>query len=39
MITKLINAGARSVDLDIVFDQPSIYSEADDRQLQAVLRK
>ncbi|MFM2064332.1 MAG: hypothetical protein RLZZ507_4003 [Cyanobacteriota bacterium] len=39
LITKLVEAGARSVALDVVFDQPSTYSEADDRQLQEVLQK
>ncbi|MBK1989284.1 CHASE2 domain-containing protein [Sphaerospermopsis aphanizomenoides BCCUSP55] len=39
VITKLINAGARVVALDIVFDTSSSYGEADDRQLQAVLQK
>ncbi|TAF12193.1 MAG: CHASE2 domain-containing protein [Nostocales cyanobacterium] len=39
VITKLIDAGARVVALDVVFDQPSSYGEADDRQFQEVLQK
>jgi CHASE2 domain-containing sensor protein/tRNA A-37 threonylcarbamoyl transferase component Bud32 len=39
IITKLMNAGARSVALDLVFDAPSIYGEADDLQFQKVLQK
>ncbi|AFY33160.1 CHASE2 domain-containing serine/threonine-protein kinase [Calothrix sp. PCC 7507] len=39
IIEKLIQAGARSVALDVVFDTPSSYGPADDRQLQAVLQK
>lgn len=39
VIEKLMQAGARSVALDIVFDTPSSYGQADDRQLQAVLQK
>ncbi|MBD2293961.1 CHASE2 domain-containing protein [Anabaena sphaerica FACHB-251] len=39
VITKLMDAGARSVALDIVFDTPSSYGEADDRRLQEVLQK
>ncbi|HLP90536.1 MAG TPA: CHASE2 domain-containing protein [Nostocaceae cyanobacterium] len=38
IITKLMAAGARTVALDLVFDQPS-SSEESDRQLQAVLAK
>ncbi|MBE9004902.1 CHASE2 domain-containing protein [Fortiea sp. LEGE XX443] len=39
IIKKLIKAGARSVAVDVVFDRPSSYGNADDRQLQAVLKK
>ncbi|MEH1778369.1 MAG: CHASE2 domain-containing serine/threonine-protein kinase [Nostoc sp.] len=39
VITKLIQAGARSVALDIVFDTTSSYGATDDRQFQAVLQK
>jgi CHASE2 domain-containing sensor protein len=39
VITKLINASARSVNLNIVLDQSSVYCEADEHQLQAVLRR
>lgn len=39
IITNLIKAGARSVALDVVFDTPSSYGVADDRQLQAALQK
>ena len=39
LMTKLIKVGAKSVALDIVFGKPSSYSQADDRQLQAVLQK
>lgn len=39
LITKLVEAGARSVALDVVFDQSSTYSEADDQQFQEVLQK
>ncbi|WP_375491460.1 CHASE2 domain-containing protein [uncultured Nostoc sp.] len=39
VITKLIQAGARSVALDIVFDTTSSYGATDDRRFQAVLQK
>lgn len=39
VISKLMDAGARTVALDIVFDTPSSYGEADDRQLEQVLQK
>ncbi len=39
IITKLMKAGVRSVGVDVVFDTPSSYGVADDRQLQAVLQK
>ncbi|AFZ22547.1 putative transmembrane sensor domain protein [Cylindrospermum stagnale PCC 7417] len=39
IITNLIKAGARSVALDVVFDTPSSYGVADDRQFQAALQK
>ncbi len=39
IIEKLLQAGARSVALDVVFDTQSNYGPADDRQLLAVLKK
>ncbi|MCF4968605.1 serine/threonine-protein kinase [Nostoc sp. CMAA1605] len=39
VVTKLIEAGARTVALDIVFDTPGSYGAADDRQLQTALQK
>ncbi|MBW4641595.1 MAG: CHASE2 domain-containing protein [Goleter apudmare HA4340-LM2] len=39
VVEKLLKAGARSVGVDVVFDTPSSYGPADDRQLQAVLQK
>ncbi|BAY16480.1 serine/threonine protein kinase with Chase2 sensor [Anabaenopsis circularis NIES-21] len=39
IIEKLMQAGAKSVALDVVFDTPSSYGSEDDRQLQAVLKK
>ncbi|MEH1925047.1 CHASE2 domain-containing serine/threonine-protein kinase [Nostoc sp.] len=39
VITKLIQAGASSVALDIVFDTTSSYGVTDDRQFQGVLQK
>jgi CHASE2 domain-containing sensor protein/tRNA A-37 threonylcarbamoyl transferase component Bud32 len=38
-IEKLVQAGARHVAVDLVFDQPSSYGEQDDRNLQAVLQR
>ncbi len=38
-IERLMGAGARVVALDILFANPSIYGEADDRKLAHVLRK
>jgi CHASE2 domain-containing sensor protein/tRNA A-37 threonylcarbamoyl transferase component Bud32 len=38
-IDKLMQAGARSVALDLVFDKPSSYGQADDQQFQAILEK
>ncbi|MDZ7960196.1 MAG: CHASE2 domain-containing protein [Aulosira sp. DedQUE10] len=39
VIRKLMQAGAKSVAVDVIFDTPSSYGAADDRQLQAVLQK
>ncbi|WP_414576256.1 CHASE2 domain-containing protein [Anabaena sp. CCY 9402-a] len=39
VIEKLMQAGARSVALDVVFDTPGSYGADDDRQLQAALKK
>ncbi len=39
VIEKLIQAGAKAVAVDVVFDTPSSYGAEDDRQLQAVLQK
>jgi CHASE2 domain-containing sensor protein/tRNA A-37 threonylcarbamoyl transferase component Bud32 len=39
VIEKLIQAGAKAVAVDVVFDRPSSYGAEDDRQLQAVLEK
>ncbi|MFN6464617.1 MAG: CHASE2 domain-containing serine/threonine-protein kinase [Nostoc sp. DedVER02] len=39
IITKLVKAGVRSVAVDVIFDTPSSYGVADDRQFQAVLQK
>ncbi|BAY11913.1 CHASE2 domain-containing serine/threonine-protein kinase [Calothrix sp. NIES-2098] len=39
VIEKLIQAGAKSVAVDVVFDTPSSYGVRDDRQFQAVLRR
>ncbi|MEA5604191.1 CHASE2 domain-containing serine/threonine-protein kinase [Nostoc sp. UHCC 0252] len=39
IITKLIKAGVRSVAVDVVFDTPSSYGIADDRQFQKALQK
>ena len=39
VIDKLIKAGARSVALDVVFDQPNRYGIADDKKLQQSLQR
>ncbi|WP_017653376.1 serine/threonine-protein kinase [Fortiea contorta] len=39
IIEKLIQAGARTVALDVLFDTPSSYGPRDDRQLQAALQQ
>ncbi|WP_066426207.1 CHASE2 domain-containing serine/threonine-protein kinase [Anabaena sp. 4-3] len=39
VIDKLMQAGARAVALDVVFDTPGSYGAEDDRQLQAALQK
>ncbi|BAY38485.1 serine/threonine kinase [Nostoc sp. NIES-2111] len=39
VIEKLMQAGAKSVALDVIFDLPSSYGDEDDRQLQAVLQR
>ncbi|MBD2385980.1 serine/threonine-protein kinase [Cylindrospermum sp. FACHB-282] len=39
IITNLMQAGARSVALDVVFDTPSSYGVADDRLFQGALQK
>jgi CHASE2 domain-containing sensor protein/serine/threonine protein kinase len=38
-IDQLMSAGAKSVALDIVFDLPSSYGQADDEKLRQVLQK
>lgn len=38
-IAKIMDAGAKTVALPLIFDSPSNYGEADDAQLQAVLQK
>ncbi len=39
VIKRLMDAGARSVAVDLVFDTPSSYGQADDEQLRQVLQK
>lgn len=39
VVEKLMQAGAKSVALDVVFDLPGSYGNEDDRQLQGVLQK
>ncbi|WP_392531175.1 CHASE2 domain-containing protein [Nostoc sp. C117] len=39
IIKKLVEAGARSVAIDLVFDTPSSYGVGDDGQLQSALQK
>ncbi|BAZ14147.1 serine/threonine protein kinase with Chase2 sensor [Calothrix sp. NIES-4071] len=39
VIEKLVQAGARVVALDVIFDLPSSYGEEDDRKLQAALQR
>ncbi len=39
VIEKLMQAGARSVAVDVVFDTPSSYGAEDDRQFQEVLQR
>jgi CHASE2 domain-containing sensor protein/tRNA A-37 threonylcarbamoyl transferase component Bud32 len=39
VIDKLMKAGARSVALDVVFDQPNRYGIADDQKLQQSLQR
>lgn len=38
-IDRLMNAGANTISLDLLFDLPSSYGVEDDRQLQAILEK
>ncbi len=38
-LDRLLQAGARSVSLDVVLDRPSSYGPADDAALQAVVQK
>ncbi|GAB1543298.1 hypothetical protein NUACC21_59720 [Scytonema sp. NUACC21] len=38
VIEKLVNAGARAVAVDVVFDTPSSYGEDDDKALQQSLQ-
>lgn len=38
VIQKLIEAGARAVAVDVIFDTPSTYDFADDEQLQQALQ-
>jgi CHASE2 domain-containing sensor protein/tRNA A-37 threonylcarbamoyl transferase component Bud32 len=39
IVDKLMQAGARSVALDVVFDLPSSYGEKDDQKLQETLQR
>lgn len=39
IIEKLAQAGVGAIGLDVVFDLPSLYGTADDRQFQAALQK
>ncbi|MDK3159808.1 CHASE2 domain-containing protein [Kamptonema cortianum] len=39
IIDRLMQAGAKAVALDLVFDLPSSYGPEDDRALQAILQK
>lgn len=39
IIEKLVKAGAKTIALDVVFDQPSIHGKKDDINLQTVLKK
>ncbi|NER94811.1 MAG: CHASE2 domain-containing protein [Symploca sp. SIO1B1] len=39
VIKKLLDAGAKSVSVDVIFDLPSSYGAADDQELQQVLQK
>jgi len=39
VIQKLLDAGAKSVSVDVLFDLPSSYGATDDQELQQVLQK
>ncbi len=39
VIDRLMAAGVRHVGMNVVFDTPSSYGKADDRQLQAALKR
>lgn len=39
VVQKLLDAGAKTVAIDIIFDKPSVYGTADDRALQQTLAK